>query len=100
MSLGSAFNVITANCLNHLLSNEPGMLEGRDIEYLHQMCVAVRRPRSTLNIFSPLFPAESPDMTRELRWLIRQIGPARDWDVFLTETLRPILEVFRIIPRF
>ena len=58
MSLSGAFNAITASCLNHLLSNEPGMLEGRDIEYLHQMRVAVRRQRSALGIFSPLFPAE------------------------------------------
>ena len=36
------------------------MLEGRDIEYLHQMRVAVRRQRSALGIFSPLFPASLP----------------------------------------
>ena len=56
MSLSGAFNAITASCLNHLLSNEPGMLEGRDIEYLHQMRVAVRRQRSALSIFSTAIP--------------------------------------------
>ena len=94
ISLSDAFNAITANCLNHLLSNEPGMLEGRDIEYLHQMRVAVRRQRSALSIFSPLFPAEFTGVAGELRWLIRQIGTARDWDVFVTETLHRISGVF------
>jgi triphosphatase len=94
MSLSDAFNAITASCLNHLLSNEPGMLEGRDIEYPHQMRVAVRRQRSALSIFSLLFPAEFGGVAGELRWLIRQIGTARDWDVFVTETLHHISGVF------
>jgi inorganic triphosphatase YgiF len=94
MSLSSAFNAITANCLNHLLSNESGMLEGCDIEYLHQMRVAVRRQRSVLSIFSPLFATESASVARELRWLTRQIGPARDWDMFVTETLPLVLGAF------
>lgn len=94
MSLGSAFGAITASCLNHLLSNESGMLEGRDVEYLHQMRVAVRRQRSALSIFSPLFATDSNSIARELRWLARQIGSARDWDVFVTETLPLILSAF------
>jgi len=94
MSLSAAFNAITSSCLNHLLSNEYGMLNGRDIEYLHQMRVAVRRQRSALGIFSTVFPKASPGLARELRWLIREIGPARDWDVFVTETLHLISAVF------
>jgi triphosphatase len=94
MSLSSTFNALTASSLNHLLSNESGMLEGRDIEYLHQMRVALRRQRSVLSIFSPLFATESTSVARELRWLAQQIGPARDWDVFVTETLPLVLDAF------
>ena len=94
MSLSSAFNTISASCLNHLLSNESGMLEDRDVEYLHQMRVAVRRQRSALSIFSPLFGAESTSLARELTWLTRQVGAARDWDVFVTGTLPLVLGAF------
>jgi triphosphatase len=94
MSLSSAFNAITASCLNHLLGNESGMLEGRDVEYLHQMRVAVRRQRSALSIFSPLFGTESTSVARDWTWLTRQIGPIRDWDVFVTETLPLVLAAF------
>jgi len=31
-------------------------------------------------------------MNAELRWLIGELGPARDWDVFLAETLAPMRE--------
>jgi CHAD domain-containing protein len=70
------------------------MLEGRDIEYLHQMRVALRRQRSVLSIFSPLFATESTSVAGELRWLAQQIGLARDWDVFVTETLPAVLGAF------
>lgn len=95
MSVSAAFAAITWNCLNHLHSNETGMLAGRDIEYLHQMRVALRRQRSALNIFSRILPnvAFAP-IRQELKWLTSQFGPARDWDVFMTETLAPICTSF------
>jgi inorganic triphosphatase YgiF len=94
MSLSRAFNTITAGCLNHLLGNESGMLEGRDVEYLHQMRVAVRRQRSALSIFFPLFGNELTSAARDWTWLARQIGPVRDWDVFVTETLPLVFAAF------
>jgi CHAD domain-containing protein len=33
-------------------------------------------------------------MAAELKWLGASLGPARDWDVFLTETLPPVQEEF------
>ena len=68
------------------------MLEGADPEYLHQMRVALRRLRSVFSTFAPLFPAavlEPP--VAETRWLARILGAARDWDVFATETLPPVM---------
>jgi len=88
MSVSEAFRTIIGNCVSHLHSNEAGMLEGRDIEYLHQVRVALRRQRSALSIFSKAFSkAPFTPMSQELKWLAGQFGPARDWDVFVTETL-------------
>lgn len=95
MSINDAFKAIAWNCLNHLHSNEAGMLERGDIEYLHQMRVALRRERSALSIFSRAFSkAAFAETAKELKWLAGQFGPARDWDVFVTETVVPVCATF------
>ncbi len=95
MNTSEAFQAIAWNCLNHLHSNEAGMRERGDPEYLHQMRVALRRERSAFSIFSKAFSkAEFAEMARGLKWLGGQFGPARDWDVFVTNTVVPICEAF------
>lgn len=95
MGVSEAFKAITWNCLGHLHSNEAGMLEGCDIEYLHQMRVALRRQRSALSIFSKAFSkADFTPIAEELKWLAGQFGPARDWDVFVMETLATVCSAF------
>ena len=67
------------------------MLAGEDPEYLHQMRVALRRLRSAFSVFAPALPAETTaPVAAELKWLGAALGPARDWDVFVTETLPPV----------
>ena len=95
MNVSTVFSAISWNCLNHLHSNETGMLAGRDIEYLHQMRVALRRQRSALSIFSRIFSKEAfAPIAQKLKWLTSQFGPARDWNVFVTETLAPVCASF------
>jgi len=91
MPVNEAFKAVMWANLAHLQANERGMLEGRNPEYLHQMRVALRRLRSALAVFAPPFPEPviSPVRT-ELKWLAASLGPARDWDVFVAETLPPI----------
>ena len=91
MSVNEAFKSVMWATLAHLHANEPGMLAGRDPEYLHQMRVALRRIRSAFGVFAALFPRPAISPARnELKWLAANLGPARDWDVFVTETLPPI----------
>jgi triphosphatase len=86
--VNEAFKAIVLACLAQLQANEDGMLEGRDVEYLHQMRVALRRLRSALGMFRGVFPPETLEPARsELKWLAAELGPARDWDVFLTQIL-------------
>lgn len=94
MLVSDAFKAILWAALDHLQANEHGMLKGGDPEYLHQMRVALRRLRSALGMFAePLPEKQTAPLASELKWLAGRLGPARDWDVFMTETLPPVLEV-------
>jgi inorganic triphosphatase YgiF len=95
MTVSTAFETIVWVILRHLQSNERGVVEGEDPEYLHQMRVALRRLRSAFSVFSTVLPrAAIAPLTVELQWLGEALGPARDWDVFMIETLPPIREQF------
>lgn len=87
------FKAIAWSCLEQLHGNEEGLLAARDVEYLHQMRVGLRRVRSALSLFSGvLIPMTS--LREELKWLGSRLGPARDWDVFATQVLPPVLAAF------
>jgi inorganic triphosphatase YgiF len=90
MSVADAFRAVVFGCVAHLQANEAGVMAGADIEYLHQARVALRRLRSAFSVFNRAFPrAAFEDLLGELRWLGGNLGPARDWDVF----------VFTMLPR-
>jgi CHAD domain-containing protein len=67
------------------------VLDGRDPEGVHQMRVGLRRLRALVTTYKSVF-AEDPYtyLRTELRWLQQQLGSAREWDVFLAETLAPL----------
>jgi CHAD domain-containing protein len=55
------------------------------------MRVAVRRLRALVSIFRDDLDAKvHAFLSAELRWLQQQLGPARDWDVFIDDTLEPL----------
>lgn len=95
MSTGEAYGVVLRAALAHLQDNEAGVAPGADPEYVHQMRVALRRLRAACGLFRAIIPAAVLEAhTRELRWLARTLGPAREWDVFMTETLPPVIGAF------
>lgn len=95
MKVGEAFKAIASVALVHLQANEPGTLAGHDPEYLHQMRVALRRLRSAFRVFAPaLAETATSALVSEFRWLARALGPARDWNVFMSETLPPVVDAF------
>ncbi len=90
MTVSDALEAVMWASLAHLQANERGMLQdaGRRPEYLHQMRVALRRLRSAFDVFAPSLPeAACAPLVAELKWLAASLGPARDWDVFMMETL-------------
>jgi len=88
-----AWNAILQAALVQLSANVPGFLENaHDIEYLHQLRVALRRLRTGVQLAKSL-GQETPAWERPLRELMHALNPARDWDVFQHEILPGILPV-------
>lgn len=82
-----------SQCLDHLMGNEECVLKRSHAEGIHQMRVALRRFRSALNIYRGLLP--SPEFDRldgHAKRCIGAFGPARDWDVFLSDILAPVAD--------
>ena len=96
MSPVAAFRAIALGCLEQFQRNESGLVAGsEDPEYVHQARVALRRLRSAIKLFAPVLP---PDFVAayNLAWqtLGSALGETRNWDVFVSETLPPILAEF------
>jgi inorganic triphosphatase YgiF len=95
MPVSAAMRTIAVACVAQMQANEAGFLTGRDPEYLHQLRVGLRRLRSCMSLVRKHVPPERIEpLVEELRWLGRALNPARDWDVFMTETLPPLLSAF------
>lgn len=81
------------NGISHMTDNEACVLGRSHEEGVHQIRVAVRRLRSRISLYNGLLPGRQTRLvTEELKWLIGALGPARDWDVFVTETMVPAIE--------
>lgn len=88
MPAGQAFRMLAAANLSLILSNMESALDGRDIEGVHQMRLALRRLRSIFSFFHPILPRDVlPDIRTGLKHMTQVLGPERDLDVFIAETL-------------
>jgi triphosphatase len=87
-------NVISA-CLLHVQANVPGAIGKLDEEYLHQVRVGLRRLRVVLTMARAYRPdAELDGLRQQVAQLCEELGRARDWDVFVTQTLAPVCAQF------
>lgn len=99
MTAAAAFQAIARGCIGHLAANEESLLATGDAEAVHQIRVALRRLRSAMSLFGALLAGPETDALKdELRWLLRQLGPARDTDVFLSEIIEPVVATFSSEP--
>lgn len=82
-------------CIRQWLANQASAFDGRDPEGVHQMRVALRRLRSAINFFKDFIP-DPPlkEFKDQSKWAASSLGPARDWDVFLLETLPPVMALW------
>lgn len=92
-SAGDAFKQIARECLAQMQGNQDMVLHGEDVEGVHQMRVALRRLRSALSVFRVIIDRESATpLLADIRWITEVLGSARDLDVFVTQTLPPMLQ--------
>jgi len=90
MPASAAFQSIGFACLKQIVANKPAILAG-DPAGIHQMRVGLRRLRAAISLFSDIVAeAEVRDIKRELKWLTSELGPAREFDVFLTRVVAPL----------
>ncbi|UGV28228.1 CYTH and CHAD domain-containing protein [Rhodopseudomonas boonkerdii] len=72
-------------CWHHLLSNHAVAEQAFAPESVHQMRIALRRLRTICTLFRHKIPSHAFEtINSEAKWLMRQLGPTRDWDVCAT----------------
>lgn len=90
LDAAAGFRSIGLSCLRQILLNQEPLQRG-DGEALHQMRVGLRRLRAAISIFkSILGDPETEAIKAQLRWLTEQLGPARDYDVLVAESIVPL----------
>jgi inorganic triphosphatase YgiF len=86
----TAFQLIAFDCLKQVISNKPAVMGG-DAEGIHQMRVGLRRLRAGISLFSDIVAdAKTKHIKTELKWLTNELGPAREFEVFLSRVVAPL----------
>ena len=95
VATADALSSIARECLRQVAANADGLLADEHTEWVHQMRVGTRRLRSCLSLMKP-FSADAAvePLIAEVKWLAALLGEARDWDVFVTQTLPPLAAWF------
>jgi len=90
MSTRSAFQVIARSCLKQIVGNQPAVLKGNP-DGVHQMRIGIRRLRAAMSAHRELLGDEQSNAIKgELKWLARELTPARELDVLLTRVVSPL----------
>jgi inorganic triphosphatase YgiF len=88
-SCQAAFQIISRVCLHQIISNQ-ALTRNGDPEGLHQTRVGLRRLRAAISVFGGmLLDGQSAMIKGELKWITRELGPARELDVFIKQVVMP-----------
>lgn len=90
LSPHDAFRAIAHSTLRQITANADPVRD-MDSEGVHQMRVGLRRLRAAISLFADILPRASTERIKaELKWLTSELAPAREIDVFVKESIRPI----------
>jgi CHAD domain-containing protein len=82
------------------LLNQPAA-DGKDCEGVHQVRIALRRLRCALRMLSGMAPSAMLDSLRaEAKWFASSLDAARNWDVFLGQTLEEVTQACGTVAGF
>jgi triphosphatase len=94
-SVAEAFRMVARSCLAQIVGNEGGV-RARDSESLHQIRIGVRRLRAAISFFKETVRGPDTELVKsELRWITRELSPARDLDVYISQVLAPFRKQYR-----
>ncbi|MDN5004281.1 CHAD domain-containing protein [Bradyrhizobium sp. GCM10027634] len=89
LSPRDAFAVIARSALRQITANADAV-RAKEPEGIHQMRVGLRRLRAAISLFRELLPrASTARIKAELKWLTNELAPARELDVYLTQSIAP-----------
>lgn len=101
LGVAEAFAFVLAHLTDVVLHFAPAAAE--DVsgpEPVHQMRVALRRLRSAATMFQRMLDCPEVQAAQAgLKALSMRLGPTRDWDVFLGETMPAVRAVFPTEPK-
>ena len=90
MPAGVAIRAVLIRLLEIFRANLPGTIADLDIEFLHDLRVAVRRARSVTKLLGDVLPeTQQQALAADLKWLGDQTTPTRDLDVYLHDLASP-----------
>jgi triphosphatase len=85
-----AFRLTLTQCKWHIAANIPPVVEGHEIEGMHQLRVGFRRLRVALSSFGGEFRTPSlQNLRMRAKKISARLAAARDLDVFLDELFEP-----------
>jgi len=89
IATADAFRIIAASCVKQVIANKPALLSGNP-DGVHQMRVGLRRLRAAISLFADILEGpETNEIKSELRWLTAELGPAREFEVFVKRVVEP-----------
>jgi inorganic triphosphatase YgiF len=94
-SVAEAFRIIARSCLAQIVGNESGV-QRKNSEALHQIRIGLRRLRAAISFFSEMTAGPQTDFIKsELKWVTRELSPARDLDVYTSQVLGAFREQYK-----
>jgi CHAD domain-containing protein len=99
LSSEDAFRLLAGRCLAAVETEAEAFAASAEPDALHRTRVALRRLRAILSLFKDLAAGEDADAMRgRLGDQARILGLARNCDVYLAETLAPVLDAYDDLP--
>ena len=90
-TLADVLKKLIWSCVQHFQGNLHGAMASDDDEYLHQVRVALRRLRLVLRMIEKVHADRTlAALYRDASDLCIALGRIREWDVFISQTVKPI----------